>query len=43
MLHCTLQPKKEAEFLGIIAKLVEAGKCPPQLQAGWIDFYNNYK
>eukprot|EP00775_Hariotina_reticulata_P003541 gene3541-3810_t len=37
------QPKKEAEFLGIIAKLVEAGKCPPQLQAGWIDFYNNYK
>ena len=29
------------EFLGILAKLVEAGKLPPKLQAGWIDFYNN--
>lgn len=37
------QPSSEKEFLGLIAKLVEAGKCPPQLQAGWIDFYQNYR
>jgi len=37
------QPSSEKEFLGLIAKLVEAGKCPPQLQAGWIDFYTNYR
>lgn len=37
------QPSSEKEFLGLIAKLVEAGKCPPQLQAGWIDFYQLYR
>lgn len=37
------QPSTEKEFLGLLAKLVEAGKCPPQLQAGWIDFYQGYK
>lgn len=37
------QPSTEKEFLGLIAKLVEAGKCPPQLQAGWIDFYQLYR
>jgi glycerol-3-phosphate O-acyltransferase len=31
------------EFKGILAKLVEAGKLPPKLQAGWVDFYNNYR
>eukprot|EP00883_Tetradesmus_obliquus_P006410 jgi/Sobl393_1/16897/SZX72719.1 len=29
------QPKTEAEFKGILAKRVEAGKLPPKLQAGW--------
>jgi hypothetical protein len=37
------QPSTEKEFLGLIAKLVEAGKCPPQLQAGWVDFYQLYR
>ena len=37
------QPSSEKEFLGLIAKLVEAKKCPPELQAGWIDFYQNYR
>lgn len=37
------RPSTEKEFLGLIAKLVEAGKCPPQLQAGWIDFYQLYR
>lgn len=37
------QPKTEAEFKGILAKLVEAGKLPPKLQAGWVDFYDNYR
>jgi hypothetical protein len=37
------QPSTEKEFLGLIAKLVEAGKCPKQLQAGWVDFYQLYR
>lgn len=37
------QPSTEKEFLGLIAKLVEAGKCPAQLQAGWVDFYQLYR
>ncbi|KAF6266197.1 glycerol-3-phosphate acyltransferase [Scenedesmus sp. NREL 46B-D3] len=37
------QPKTEVEFKGILAKLVEAGKLPPKLQAGWVDFYDNYR
>lgn len=37
------QPKSEAEFKGILAQLVKAGKLPEKLQAGWVDFYDNYK
>ncbi|KAF8057857.1 Glycerol-3-phosphate acyltransferase [Scenedesmus sp. PABB004] len=37
------QPRTEKEFLGIITKMVEAGKLPPKLQAGWVDFYGNYR
>jgi hypothetical protein len=36
-------PSSEKEFLGLLQKLVEAGKCPPQLQAGWVDFYQSYR
>lgn len=37
------QIKTEQQFKGVLQKLVESGKCPPQLAAGWADFYNNYK
>lgn len=36
-------PGSEAEFLGLLDKLVAAGKCPPALQAGWVDFYKGYR
>ncbi|KAI8466897.1 MAG: glycerol-3-phosphate acyltransferase [Monoraphidium minutum] len=31
-----------AKFYGVLDKLAEAGKCPPQLVAGFKDFYDNY-
>jgi len=31
------------KFFGILDKLVEGGKCPPQLVAGFKDFYENYR
>eukprot|EP00879_Flechtneria_rotunda_P024305 GHRR01025760.1.p1 GENE.GHRR01025760.1~~GHRR01025760.1.p1 ORF type:complete len:277 (+),score=61.31 GHRR01025760.1:368-1198(+) len=37
------QPASEQQFLNILAKMVEAGKMPPKLQAAWVDFYKNYK
>eukprot|EP00878_Enallax_costatus_P014104 GHUV01014753.1.p1 GENE.GHUV01014753.1~~GHUV01014753.1.p1 ORF type:complete len:236 (+),score=74.59 GHUV01014753.1:222-929(+) len=37
------QPESEAEFKGILAQLVKAGKLPGKLQASWIDFYDVYK
>lgn len=32
----------QAKFFGVLDKLAEAGKCPPQLVAGFKDFYTNY-
>jgi hypothetical protein len=37
------QPSSEKEFLGLLQKLVDAKKLSPELQAGWIDFYQNYR
>ena len=37
------QPSSEKEFLGLLQKLVDAKKLSPQLQAGWIYFYQNYR
>jgi glycerol-3-phosphate O-acyltransferase len=37
------QIKTEQQFKGVLQKLVESGKCPPVLAAGWADFYNNYR
>jgi hypothetical protein len=37
------QPQSEAEFLGLLDKLVAAGKLTPQLHAGWVDFYKIYR
>lgn len=31
------------KFFGILDKLVESGKCPPQLVLGFKDFYENYR
>ncbi len=33
----------KAKFYGVLDKLVEAGKCPPQLVLGFKDFYENYR
>jgi hypothetical protein len=33
----------QAKFFGILDKLADAGKCPPQLVAGFKDFYSNYR
>lgn len=32
----------KVKFFGVLDKLVEGGKCPPQLVAGFKDFYENY-
>ena len=33
----------QAKFFGILDQLVASGKCPPQLVAGFKDFYSNYR
>lgn len=33
----------EAQFIGLLQKVVASGKCPPQLLPLWQDFFNNYK
>ncbi len=37
------QVSNEQQFMGILHKLVDAGKCPAQLLAVWQDFYENYQ
>eukprot|EP00877_Chromochloris_zofingiensis_P006537 jgi/Chrzof1/2136/Cz11g03260.t1_GPAT1[v5.2] len=37
------QVATEQQFVGILNKLVEAGKMPPKLLPLWVDFYDNYK
>lgn len=33
----------QAKFFGILDQLAASGKCPPQLVAGFKDFYSNYR
>ena len=37
------QVATEQQFLGLLQKLVDMGKCPPSMLPQWADFYNNYK
>lgn len=33
----------EAKFMGLLQKVVDSGRCPPELLPLWQDFFSNYK